>query len=166
MNQSSIDAQAQKGQEWLTQLLALMGAPGKVARREPPSDVDPASLWLEIDANALGSDRVSTFLANKGEAIDAIQYLLNAIVNLDVEPGDRRPLTVELDGYRQARHAELVERVQQAIAQVRATGQEVELLDLSSSERREVHNLLKDIEDLATESRGQEPDRRLFIKPV
>ena len=36
---------------------------------------------------------------------------------------------------------------------------------LSSAERRQIHNLLKDMEDMETESRGQEPDRRLVVKP-
>jgi spoIIIJ-associated protein len=52
----------------------------------------------------------------------------------------------------------------QIAEQVRQTGQEVEIKSLSSAERRQIHTFLKDANDLSTESRGQEPDRRLVIR--
>ena len=54
--------------------------------------------------------------------------------------------------------------MEQVAQQVRQTGEEVEMKSLSSAERRQIHTFLKDAEDLETESRGQEPDRRLVVR--
>ena len=54
--------------------------------------------------------------------------------------------------------------LENATAQVRETGQEVEISDLSSAERRQMHSFLQNSEDLTTESRGQEPHRKLIVR--
>jgi spoIIIJ-associated protein len=62
------------------------------------------------------------------------------------------------------RYEELKQIADQAVQQVRETGNEMELKSLSSAERRQVHTILKQYPDMATYSRGQEPDRRLVIR--
>ena len=47
---------------------------------------------------------------------------------------------------------------------VRSTGEEQEISGLSSAERKQIHYLFQDSSELATESRGQEPDRKLIVK--
>ena len=54
---------------------------------------------------------------------------------------------------------------QEAVEKVKQTGQEVEIAGLSSAERKQIHSLLQDVENLTTESRGQEPERKLIILP-
>jgi spoIIIJ-associated protein len=153
----------QKGQEWLTQLLQLMDISALITLEEPPHESDPSGPWLAIDTASLTSEQVERLIGQKGEGIDAIQYLANALVNLGLEKEDQHPFTIELNGYRRNRQAELMVQIQEVADRVRATGQEVEMSDLSSAERRQVHTLLQDVADLRTESRGQEPDRRLVV---
>ena len=81
-----------------------------------------------------------------------------------IDRDHQHPFTVEVNGYRHDRQEALVSQVQQIADQVRRIGQEIEMTNLSSAERRQVHALLQDVEDLETESRGQEPDRRLVIR--
>ncbi|MGF1674876.1 MAG: R3H domain-containing nucleic acid-binding protein, partial [Rivularia sp. (in: cyanobacteria)] len=52
------------------------------------------------------------------------------------------------------------------IDQVRNTGREVEVKSLSSAERRQVHTLLKEFEDLESFSQGKEPHRHLVVRPA
>jgi spoIIIJ-associated protein len=147
--------------EWLETLLQLMGVPSTVQIAE--SKTDP-SHWLVIDRSALSDEQVERLIGRGGEGIDAIQYLANTILNIGKEPEAQHSYTVELDNYRLKRQEELFAWANQAIARVRETGQEVELRELSSAERRQIHTFLQTETDLETESRGQEPDRRLVIR--
>jgi spoIIIJ-associated protein len=153
----------QKAQDWLVQLLQLMGIQASVSLENPPHASDPSAPWLTIDVSTLTVEQIEKIIGRRGEGIDAIQYLANALVNLGLEREEQHPFTVELNGYRRARQAELMIQIQEVADRVRATGQAVEMGELSSAERRQVHTLLQDVADLKTESRGQEPDRRLVV---
>jgi spoIIIJ-associated protein len=152
---------AQKGAEWLTELLALMGLAATVTVELSTED---GSYWLTIAHQSLSPAQQEHLIGEDGKTIDSIQYLANIILNLGLEREAQHPYTVELNGYRAERQAILAEAVARAIATVRETGQEVEMAALSSAERRQVHNLLKDEADLATESRGEEPNRRIYVR--
>ena len=160
-----MESQISSGKEWLQQLLDLMGLAAKVETEgfEMLSDTD--SKWLNIDGSDLTPAQKQQLIGDKGENIDAIQYLANTILNLDRDPENQSSLIVELDGYRVKRNRELTDLTQQAIEQVRETGQQVEIPGLSSAERKQVHSLLQDVADLTTESRGQEPNRKLVVLP-
>ncbi len=159
-----MDQQIQRGQEWLKTLLNLMGLPTEVHVKEKPDNQEEASVWLVIDETQLTPQQIEILLGQKGEGIDAIQYLTNTLVNLGLEHEEQQAFTVELNGYRLKRQAELLAWVEQVAEQVRQTGQEVEMKSLSSAERRQIHTFLQDTKDLASESRGQEPDRRLVVR--
>ena len=158
-------SQISLGQEWLQQLLELMGIAAEVETEGFETTSDSASSWLNIDGSSLALEQKQQLIGNKGENIDAVQYLANTILNLDRDPETQSSFVIELDGYRVKRHQELTQLTQQTIDKVKATGQEVEIPGLSSAERKQIHYLLQDVEDLATESRGQEPNRKLVVLP-
>ncbi len=161
-----MEQQIQVGQEWLETLLELMGFPSQVKVEYRENDLEKTKeCWLIIDESQLTPESISRLLGEKGEGIDAIQYLANTLINLTTDSVEQQGFTVELSGYRGQRLEQLKSLTQEVAQKVRQTGQEMEMMDLSSAERRQVHSFFKDIEDLATESRGQEPHRRLIIKP-
>lgn len=157
-----VERQTERGKEWLEELLILIGIPAQV--KIESQDADSESDWLVIDETSLTPERIETLIGEKGESIDAIQYLASTILNLGIESESQRPFTVELNRYRVRRQEELLALAQELAQQVRETGKEVEVKSLSSAERRQIHTILKESEDLKTESRGQEPDRRLVVK--
>ena len=157
--------QMQRGQQWLEELLRLSGLPAAVTPELNASFAEE-SCWLTIDETAFRSEQVDLLIGTGGSVLDSIQYLTNAILNLTQEREQQKAFTVELAGYRLRRYAELKAIAEQAAAEVQETGAEVELKALSSAERRQVHTMLKEQGDLETFSRGQEPDRRLVIRPL
>jgi spoIIIJ-associated protein len=157
--------QMQRGQQWLEALLRLAGLPANVTA-ELNSSFSEESCWLTIDEAALEAEQIQIVTGVGGSVLDSIQYLTNAILNLSQERDQQKAFTVELAGYRLRRYAELKAIAEQAAASVQATGEELELKALSSAERRQVHTMLKEHENLETFSRGQEPDRRLVIRPL
>lgn len=159
------DSQLRRGKEWLEKLLELSGLSATV-------DADAAqiqqegSYWLTIDSAPLTSEQVETLIGADGSVLDAVQYLANTTLNLGQPEGQQCAYTVELNGYRAKRQAELQAMAEQAAAKVRETGEEFEMVALSAAERRQVHTFLKSFEDLETYSRGREPDRRLVVRPL
>lgn len=160
-----MENQVERGKEWLDQLLSLMGIPAQAIAdgfEKIPEDID--SCWLNIEASNLSTEQAQLLIGQKGSNIDAIQYLANTLLNINRDEDSQGSYTIELAGYRVKRYQELTALLQNATSQVRETGQEMELSDLSSAERRQIHASLQNSEDLATESRGQEPHRKLIVR--
>ncbi|HEY9832032.1 MAG TPA: R3H domain-containing nucleic acid-binding protein [Stenomitos sp.] len=155
----------QRGQQWLEELLGL----SKLTASVSPTLIDDSSddkpnYWLTIDQTRLTPQQIEILIGPDGIVLDAIQYLANSILNLGQDEEGQAAYTIELDGYRLRRQEELRAMAAHAAQTVRETGQEYEMKSLSSAERRQVHTFLKECEDLETQSRGQEPDRRLVVR--
>ena len=144
---------------WLEQLLKL----GHLSSSVSPTQ-EPDSCWLTINAENYTPEQVAALTGANGQGLDGLQYLINTVVNLGKEDEQKVAYTVELNGYRARRYRELQALAENAAKQVRQTGVELEIKSLSSVERRLIHSLLQDSEDIETYSRGQDPDRRLVIK--
>ncbi len=157
-NHPSVD----RGQQWLTQFLQLSGlaVPVTAAIKE---SLREHSCWLELDRSTLAETQVEALIGDRGRVIDAIQYLANATLNISVPDADKGAYTIDLAGYRESRHQALEVLAETAIAQVTASGQEAEIPDLSSAERRQLHHWIEQSAEFSTFSRGQEPDRRLVV---
>lgn len=160
-----------RGQQWLEELLHLAGFSAKVSAepQEIPSvssEEEVSGCWLKIDKTELTPDQIKTLIGQDGLVLDSIQYLSNVLLNLGQGRDQQCAYTIELDDYRVQRQAELQGMAEDAIKQVRQTGQEFEMQPLSSVERRLIHTILKECEDLESFSRGQGPDRRLVIRPL
>lgn len=160
------EALIQQGQQWLTKVLQLMGTntPVTIAKVEVESDSTTACT-LTIDETNLTQEQVQLLIGDQGETIDAIQYLANAILHIGVDKQRSNYFIIDIGDYRAQRQAQLQALAEQVAEQVRQTGQEVEIKSLSSVERRQIHNILSKSDDLQTESRGHEPDRRLIVRP-
>ncbi len=156
------------GKQWLEKLLQLSAIPTTVGIEQPEGS-NQQNCWLTIDKQQLTSTQIDLLIGSQGATIDAIQYLANASLNIDLAEDLQTGYIVELNGYRHQRAIELKVVADDAASQVRATGSEVVLPAMSSAERRQIHSFFDDdtnYSDLSTYSRGQEPDRRLVVKLV
>ncbi|BAY74688.1 single-stranded nucleic acid binding R3H domain-containing protein [Nostoc linckia NIES-25] len=162
----------QRGQQWLKTLLELSGISteihGNLEAAQPQDDDLPESdsYWLTIDETNLTPEQIQVLIGPDGSALDAIQYLANSVLNLSQSQEEQASYTIELNGYRVKRQAEIRTLAEAAADEVRFSGREVEIKSLSSAERRQVHTFLKDFGDLETFSRGKEPHRHLVVRPA
>jgi len=153
------------GQRWLEQALALGGFKTTVRLIPSPLADLVSGHWLEIQDQPLSATQVEALLAHNAQALDALQYLLNATLNLGQPREAQIAFTLELAGYRKARYDQLQAIARQVATQVLETGETVEIQSLNAAERRVVHTLVKVHSDtLETFSRGEEPDRRLVVQ--
>ncbi|MBM0741923.1 RNA-binding protein [Phormidium sp. CLA17] len=155
----------QRGQQWLEELLQHAAIPTSIRSEKSPEFWED-SCWLVIDEKPLALEQIQALIGAEGTVIDSLQYLANTILNLGQESGHQGAFTVDLAGYRLRRYSELQAIAEKAATEARETGTEVELKALSAAERRQVHTILKEHTDLETQSRGQEPDRRLVVSLV
>ncbi len=131
---------------------------------DPDTEVDlrfeDGYVWGDLDGD---EDDIALVIGRRGQTLDAIQYLLNAIVQNSLE----FPIHVQLDaqGYRKRRARQLEKDADRAVSEVARTGRRVELEPMTSSERKVIHQYLKDVPDIQTVSAGREPNRRLAVEP-
>jgi len=128
-----------------------------------------AEVEIEEDDGVLrGSiegDDLGVLIGRHGQTIDALEHLATRIVLRGVE-GDRVRVVVDAAGYR-ARRAEALERqAEKAASEAVRFGRPVALDAMVASERRLVHEYLRDRHDVETYSEGDEPDRHLVVAPV
>jgi spoIIIJ-associated protein len=162
----------ERGQQWLKTLLLLTGVSTEVAGYLEPAQPqgsdseEPDNYWLTIDQTNLNPEQMRILIGADGSVLDAIQYLANSVLNINQPQEGQASYTIELNGYRVQRQAEIHALAEAASEEVRATGREVEIKSLSSAERRQIHTFLKEFTDLETFSRGKEPHRHLVVRPA
>ena len=102
-------------------------------------------------------------IGKRGQTLDAIQYLANAVVGHSCET----PLHVVLDaqGYRERRAEQLEKIADRAVSTALDDRRPFELEAMTASERKVIHMYLKDHPDIVTESTGRDPQRRLVVIP-
>jgi spoIIIJ-associated protein len=103
-------------------------------------------------------------IGRHGATIDAIEHLAAAVA---FPPGaDRRPLSVDAQGYRARRERRLRELAAQAAQEALRENAPMELDPMSAAERKVVHLALADREDVTTSSDGREPERFVVVWPA
>lgn len=106
---------------------------------------------------------LATLIGRRGRTLDALQYL--ADVSATRQSGDRRPLVVDADGYRRQQEERLRRLALRMAERARRTGRAVVLRPMPARERRIVHLALRDLPGVRTESVGEEPLRKVVIRP-
>ncbi len=116
-----------------------------------------------LTASCSGSN-LGLLIGKHGQTIDAIQYLLNAIV-WRARPDDRKDIVVDAAGYRDRRRTALEALAVRSAEEAVATHSAVELEPMTAVERKTVHVRLKEFDGVETGSEGTEPNRFVVISP-
>jgi spoIIIJ-associated protein len=101
-------------------------------------------------------------IGKHGQTIDAIQYLVNAILR---RTGLEKDVVVDAAGYRERRRATLESLAVRSAQRVSRDGERVELEPMTAVERKIVHLRLQDFPGVVTGSEGTEPNRFVVISP-
>ncbi len=140
--------------ELVTSVLDSMGFEARV-------DVYDANGFIAVD---VASDSTALFIGQKGETIDALQYLVNAAIYRKREFVKR--IVLDAEGYRQ-RRVEAIQGIAHRTAR-RAVRERrpVELPPMNPAERRIVHIFLRDNPSVTTASEGVGTNRRVRVSPT
>jgi spoIIIJ-associated protein len=110
----------------------------------------------------VGGD-LSELVGEDGRVLEALQELTRLAVTR--ETGDRSRLMLDIAGYRAGRRAMLAELGEQAVAEVRRTGEPAKLAPMSAFERKVVHDVVA-AAGLRSESEGEGAARRVVVMPA
>jgi spoIIIJ-associated protein len=118
-----------------------------------------------LNVVAQGDDRESlgALIGRKGERLSALQHLVNLM--LSKEMGSWTRVLVDVEDYRGRRERQLRELADRAAARVMETGKMLQLEPMPALERRWIHLTLRDHAGVATQSIGEEPNRRVVLVP-
>jgi len=104
-------------------------------------------------------------IGRHGHTLDALQYVVNIIVNKGIEESNRKKIIVDIEGYRE-RRKDIVSRYAYEKAEiVKRSGKKIALCSMNAIERRMVHLVLEEEPEVVTYSEGTEPFRRVIIAP-
>jgi spoIIIJ-associated protein len=129
-----------------------------------------ASVVVEEDEDGirgvLKGDDLGLFIGRHGQTIDAVQHLAFKVANRNAGRDAAVRVTVDAAGYRERREQMLHRQADQAASRASRSGRPVALDAMSATERKVVHEYLKDRDGVETYSEGTEPDRHLVVAPL
>lgn len=139
------------GKSFLTELMDKMGVKGhiEVFDREE-------AVTLNLMGNGIG-----ILIGHHGQTLDALQNLVNAVVNRHTDEYLR--IIVDAENYRDKRRATLEELAGRLARRAARTKQPVKLEPMTAHERKIIHTFLQDDPYVDTYSEGTEPRRYLVI---
>jgi spoIIIJ-associated protein len=120
----------------------------------------------ETITGTVHGEHMGLFIGRHGQTIDAVQHLAHRAVLALSGEGSAPRVVVDAEGYRARRSEALHRQADDAADEAVRFGRPVALDAMTASERRLVHEHLRDREDVETYSEGEEPDRHLVVAPA
>jgi len=110
----------------------------------------------------IASDNSGVLIGKGGQSLDALEYLVQLIVNTD--PRTRVKVNLDTENYRAKQQERLKTIAEKAMEYVRRTKKIYRFDPMSAKERRYLHNYLKNIGGFDTFSEGEGVMRKVGVK--
>ncbi len=114
---------------------------------------------IELSGKGLG-----ILIGRRGQALDALQYILNLAVNRK-NADNKVHFTLDVEGYRRRREQALIKLAKGVAEHAIKTRHEVKLEPMNRYERKIIHTILQDNNRVETHSVGEEPYRYIIVSP-
>ena len=150
----SVKQGREQAQAVLQNLLNLMGFEAKVESFEQAGN----EVLLHIESPDAGR-----LIGRGAQGLEALQLVVNRMTGRQAEQPVR--FIVDIERYRERKKDRLLKMALDAAEQVRQTRQPVKLPPMNASERRIIHQCLKDAKDVRTYSEvlGKENEKRVVV---
>lgn len=112
----------------------------------------------------IDGDDVGLLIGRRGQTIDAVQLLCYRAAFRGLQ--ERKRVVVDAAGYRVRRREAVERQASRAAERALESGREIELEPMTPTERRVVHQHLKDRAGVETFSEGDEPERCVIVAPL
>jgi len=120
----------------------------------------PKDLTLSID---LKTENPQILIGENGQTLVEIQHLLKSILKRKIK--ENFYIDLDINGYKKKKIEYLKELAKSAAEEVIFTKKEKILSAMPAYERRVIHLELASRTDITSESVGEEPERRIVIRP-
>ena len=157
-----------------------------ITSKENPIEKDPVEVGMtflkdvlvnmEIDATieatitkerinmVISGEKMGLLIGKRGETLDALQYLVNLVVNKSTEKYTR--VILDTENYRQRREETLKKLAFRLAKKASQTSKKIVLEPMNPYDRRIIHSALQNSKSVKTYSEGKEPYRRIVIIPM
>jgi len=149
---------SQQFEKLVAQLLDLLNVQATI--QVDMQDLDNRK-YLDVKLNI--EDGSAELIGHHGSILESLSTVLSMIM-----PRGEENIGVVLDvnGYRDARSKYIEDLTHKAIQEVISTQLPIVLAPMKPWERRIVHNTVGEKYEVVTESQGEEPERKVVIKPA
>ncbi len=151
----TVEEQLSEAQTFTVGLMDAFGLTTKTEAR-----LEDENILVDIDGENLG-----LLVGPKGATLAAIEELVRTAV-LVRSGGFGARIYVDAGGYRRKRREALAGFTQRIAAEVLENGVAKSLEPMAAADRKVVHDTVSGIEGIATTSEGEEPRRRVVIRPA
>lgn len=152
----SLEEQAEMAETFTQGLLERFGLTATVTAGTDGDD----DVTVEINGDDLG-----LLIGPRAATVDAVQELVRTAVQRRIG-GHGARIHVDVAGYRARRQEALAEFARQAAQRAIESGRDQVFEPMSPLDRKIVHDIVNEIEGVATVSEGEEPRRRVVIKAL
>lgn len=114
---------------------------------------------IELSGKGLG-----ILIGRHGQALDALQYLLNLAVNRKTMD-NKVHFTLDVEDYRRRREESLTKLAKSVAERAIKTRRDIKLEPMNRHERKIIHTVLQDNDRIETHSAGEEPYRYVTVTP-
>ena len=121
-------------------------------------DFDEQERCMNIDVKG---ENMGLLIGKRGQTLDALQYIINLVVNKKSEAYIR--IKLDTENYRERRRATLENLARNIAYKVKRTRKSVVLEPMNPYERRIIHSALQNDRFVETHSEGDEPYRKVVV---
>jgi spoIIIJ-associated protein len=141
---------------------------GLLSRMGIAATVDPAyedgTMYVDVLGEGRDDDDMGLLIGRYGQTLEAVQELTRGAVIQ--RTGERSRVVVDVEDYKRRQRDRLEDRAREIADRVATTGREEELDPMNAFERKLVHDVVASVRGVTSESRGEDPERRVVISPT
>jgi len=149
-----VEEQAAHAAEFALELVRTMGFTATVT-----TDVEEDDVTVRIEGDNLG-----VLVGPKAATLQALEEVTRAAVQR-FAGGHGARIHLDVAGYRERRRTALADFARKIAEEVKAAGSPRSLEPMNASDRKVVHDTIADVEGVSTSSEGEDPRRRVVIRP-
>ncbi len=154
MSRQLPDEPAERVEALLDEIVDALDLDAEVIVEETPDEI----------AARVEGEELGLLIGRRGQTIDAVQLVCYRVAFRG--RGERKRVSVDAAGYRERRRETVERQADRAADRALETGKEIELEPMSPTERKIIHDRLKDRSGLETFSEGEEPERCVIVAPL
>lgn len=156
VSEVSVEEQAHEAETFTRGLVDAFGTPAQVVTIID----DDGGVLVDVTGNDLG-----LLVGPRGATLQAIEELVRTVVQRRTE-GHGTRINVDVAGYRARRREALAHFAEELAGKVRESGKDQALEPMPPADRKVVHDTIAELEGVTTMSEGEEPRRRVVVRPA
>lgn len=158
LSEEDLEEQGDVAAQFLEGLLNRMGIAASV---EPT--LEDGTMYVDVLGEDPDDEDMGLLIGRHGQTLEALQELTRVVVGQRLEMRCR--VVVDVEDYKRRQRSRLEAKAREVAKRVARTGQEEQLEPMNAFERKVVHDAVAQVAGVESSSRGEDPERRVVVRP-